>query len=348
MPMKNAQGVFLQDTLYLAGGFTGNSKTDSLVHAHDFSTGQWHQLPPAPVKWSALSVLGERLVLIGGREVTCDSRHAHRTTNRVVVWDREAWKWDAAALPHLQAPRMSPVVISPPGGSHLIVAGGGRGSLDYHAEVLLGGAKRWACGPALPVLCHAHTSAVLRGEWYLLDKSDGSVQHASISAYLDLTREASGRDGGTTTGDAWPLSNASFDNDGLNHTLRTSSNSCSKLWTKMSSQPLTVAFRLASTDSHLLAFSETSGGSTRAYVYECEVWRGVEGARLPCALGTGLLLAGREGGAGEGEGDELYVVGGQMGLNYSSMSHKLTLMTQRDLWLIKKNRQMQTKFLLPH
>lgn len=319
--MKNAHGVFLDGILYLGGGYTGSSKTDLVVHAHNFTSGKWSQLPPCPIKWSALCVHENRLVLVGGRE-KCENRLA-LCTNRIAVWYSDSWRWECT-LPPMIVSRMSPVVISHR--EHLIVAGGKKGSLDYNAEVLLARAERWAGGPALPLPCHAHTSTTLGGVWYLLDQKSGTVQYATISTYVKMVgKEEDSSDADRVCG------NIQLPNGGLhcncNHKLPSHQ---SNLWNKMDSSPPVIPFRIASTNSHLLAFSEAQG-LISAHVYEREMWSSVE-SRLPSTLSSGLVLAG-DGGRGA-----LYVIGGQVGHTYSNMSYRLALMTHEDLRLIKKNR----------
>ena len=329
--MKNAQGVFLDGLLYLGGGYTGSSRTDVTVHAHNFTSGKWFQLPPCPVKWSALTVLGNRLVLISGREAS--NNKLTLCSNKIAVWNSQEWKWECTVLPSMTTPRLSPVAISHRG--HLIVAGGNKGSLDFHAEVLPQGATRWTCGPPLPLPCLPHTSATLDGVWYLLDLKTGTIQHANISAYMKTVRKVP--NGVATDGDEghtqW-LSNGTL-YDSRVHDLR------SNLWASMHSSPPVIPFRIASTKSHLLAFSEAQG-LISTHVYEQETWSSVE-SRLPSVLNSGLVLAGpgaegEEGDKGKGE-SVLYVIGGQKGVGYSNSTYRLTLMTHADLRLVKKSRQ---------
>lgn len=330
MPTKNAQGVILRDTLYLGGGYTGSSQTDLLVHAHDFTTGKWRQLPACPVKWSALSVLRNRLLLIGGREAAVAGGNSTGNpppglgTNKIVAWDKDGWQWDRSFVPPMLAPRISPVVVSHR--EHLVVAGGRKGALDYHAEVLLataGGDSRWVCGPALPLPCLPHTSAVLEGVWYLLDQKTGVVRCVRISAYVNAVRERDLSERNRDSDSLVAQDGVPRHHDHMSH---------SELWSRLDSVPSALPFRIAATSSHLLSFSD-SGGILGAHVFEDGRWSCVE-SRLPASLSTGLVLAGEGGGRGQ-----VYVLGGQTGYAYSNASYRLMLMTHEALRLVKKSRQ---------
>lgn len=320
--MKSARGVFLNDTLYLGGGYTGNSKTDILIYTYNFTSSKWDQLPPSPTKWSAMSVLDNRLVLIGGRGMNNSSK-LMCYTNKTAVWNRDEWKWDFT-LPSMLIPRMSPIVINHQG--CLIVAGGKKGSLDYNVEVLPAKAKRWVCAPTLPSPCLNGTSTVVGGEWYLLDQRSGVVWHTSVSGYVKqlVTEESPDMKDECKL---VPLSNQ----------CPSAEPSCSNiLWEKLLTNPPAIPFKIASSSTHLLAFSdsETSGMNVDAHVYQEGLWTKVAG-RPPWILRSATLLAMTASDSGQ---ELLCLIGGQTGHVYSKMSYQLTLMTGKELKILKKSR----------
>ena len=107
VPMRNASGVLLDGALYIGGGYTGDSKTDVIVCVYHFAEAKWSSLPPSPMKWSTLTVLGGKLVLAGGRLAQLRGSFKGPTyTNKVVAWDKEKEEWED--LPLMTLPRYLP------------------------------------------------------------------------------------------------------------------------------------------------------------------------------------------------------------------------------------------------
>lgn len=328
VPMKNATGVFMKGALYLGGGYTGNSKTEAIVYIH--AEGKWNQLPPAPMKWSTLTLLREKLVLIGGRSCGAQLKRTRSTltsmyTNKVAVWDPEAAKWDLT-LPAMTIPRMCPVVINHEG--YLIAAGGNKGSLDFKAEVLCPVLGRWVRGPVLPSRCLSHTSAVVGDQWYLMDEASGVVQYANISDYVAGARRDLDK----------------LEESGAFHSLVPAVS----MWNKLAASPPLVPFRIACVNSHLVALSSTDNKvNITAYVYQEEAWSEVTG-RLPSLIATGFLL---DAGPCEDEKEKeeesaAYVLGGETGQEFSHNSYKLTFMTCKSLKTFKKSRKIEMQLHL--
>jgi hypothetical protein len=303
--MKNATGVFMDDTLYIGGGYTGDSRTDPIVCAYNFAYGKiWKQLPPCPLKWSTVTTLGGRLALVGGR-VTRGAKPA-TYTNKVAVWNQDTQEWEFP-LPCMVAPRMSPIVIRV--GDQLIAAGGKKGSLDYQAEVLDTKTGKWVIGPSLPLRCLSNTSAVVGEEWFLADTSSGVIQHANIREYVAAaTRQA---DSSTTPPSA-----------------------SQQLWKRLEENPPDVPFRIASVNSQLVAFSDPHMVNATAHMYQDDHWVKVAG-KLPCTAGSGLFLDSAS------ESNVAYVLGGEVNQQYSSQGYKLHFMTRSILKAVKKGRQIR-------
>lgn len=345
VPTKNAQGVILAGNLYIGGGHTGNCKTDATVYVYDITSCKWTQLPsPSPTKWSGMAVHKDKVILVGGRETQCHGTDLVSYTNKIAVWNESdgGGKWENS-LPRMSVPRLSPVVISHQGS--LIVAGGKKGSLDFHVEVLGANAERWMCGAPLPLPCFSHTSTVVGGEWYLMEQQTGVVRHASISSYLAMAMGKSVQSGQLGVHPAPNHSHSS--KKSASHKSPTTSSlgvaspppltrtpSLSSFWKSLPNKPPQIPFKIASANSQLLALSSSSsdhGPNVTVHVYQDELWAEVDG-RFPHTLSNGLLLGGQNG---------LYILGGQVSHHYASTAHQLTFTTLYELRVIKKSRQLR-------
>ena len=313
--MKNSQGVVLDGTLYLGGGYTGNSKTDATVYTYDSRT--WVSLSDCPFKWSALSVLNNELILVGGKEIG-SSKSNSVYTNKIAVWSKKNKTWDFS-LPLMIVPRMSPVVVSQ--GNYLIVAGGKKGSLDYRAEVLDSKSMQWFSSPALPLPCLSHTSVVVQGVWYLLDQQSGIIMYTKVSDYLNLACHQRKEE--------WKMPDS-------NHTSppNPSITSSTLIWKKMATNPPEIPKKISSIHTHLCSISQGLA-NFNVYVHKENVWVLVEG-RFPKNLVTGLWLMSDQ------DKNSFLVLGGETSQNnYSNESHKLTMMTKKELSVVKKSRHVK-------
>lgn len=353
VPMKSPAGVLLEGILYVGGGFTGSSRTDPVIFAYDAAIDLWRQLPLCPMKWSTLTQLGGKLVAVGGRVMQGAKLAAY--TNKVATWNPTTRNWDFI-LPCMDVSRMCPVVISHQG--HLIAAGGKKGSLDFQAEVLHAKMAKWVCGPILPLPCLTNTSAVVGGKWYLLDLFTGAMQYTNISNYVIVATQGHRGSPGAVRKISDAPSGAVRKISAPSGAVRKSApvvvrkvsesslavrDERSTLWKKMENNPPTVPFRIAAVNSQLMAFSDNADKvSLAACIYQLNVWESVKG-RLPCTLGSGLLLQGPRGGAGgrggAGENSSLYVLGGEVSQQYSNHAYKLDLMSCKSLRAVKKSRQ---------
>ena len=324
VPMKNVSGVFLDGALYLGGGYTGDSKTDAIVYVYHFSEAKWSNLPPSPIKWSTLTVLGGRLVLAGGRLARRQSnlKQAPSYTNKVVAWDKEKEEWED--LPHMIVPRMSPFLIQH--GDNLIAAGGNKGMLDFQAEVYCSELGKWVRGPALPLRCLSNTAAVVGNEWYLADTaatgggSNVMVQCTSIPDYVAVATQELDK-----------LENMAH-LDSLSPAALQAGNN---LWRKLSSSPPESPFRIATANSQLMALCDAkkTQANITAYLYQQEVWTKVCGSRLPLVISSGLLLD------AEGKENTTYLLGGESTQQSSNHGYELNFMNNKDFQDSKKSRQ---------
>ena len=242
--------------------------------------------------------------------------------------------------------------------------------LDYHVEVLHANSERWMCGPSLPLPCLAHTSTVVGGEWYLMDQHNGAIQHANINTYIamatgkhthDRTRSESNnpnpplqkhRSMSESDKPSSPrysppvemIKNRPISMEKCNGAtasicaalpLNDMPHSSCSLWKKLPTTPPHLPFKIASTNSHLLALSSSNHNMAviTTHIHQDDHWVRVEG-RFPGTLSSGLLLGGQR------DQDTLYVMGGQVSHHYTNSAHKSTLTSVEKLKVIKKNRQL--------
>lgn len=337
-------------SLYVGGGYTGSPKTDATVHVYDLASCKWTHLPaPSPAKWSGLGVHRDRLVLVGGRATQCHSTDLVSYTNKTAVWNDCSAQWENS-LPPMSVSRLCPVTISHQGS--LIVAGGKKGSLDYHVEVLHADAERWVVGPSLPLPCLAHTSTIVAGEWYLMDQLNGAIQKANISRYVAAATGKLTRDSPTVPDNSCqngyappkPISHkvvsgkaSSQKHNGHAYTRLSSLGDTPPsdlLWKQLSCKPPQIPFKITSTGSHLLVLSNKQSARITAHVYHGQTWTKVEG-RFPSTLCSGLLLGGQR------DQNILYILGGQVSHHYTSMAYMVSLTTLKKLSVIKRSRQLR-------
>ena len=298
VPMRNASGVLLDGALYIGGGYTGDSKTDVIIYVYHFAEAKWSSLPPSPMKWSTLTVLGGKLVLAGGRLARLRGSFKGPTyTNKVVAWDKEKEEWED--LPLMTLPRLSPFLI--PHGSNCIIAAGGKlGMLDFRAEVYSKELGKWVRGPDLPHPCFSNTTAVVGDKWYLASTEDTAatpgdnvVHYVNIPDYSAVAIQELDK-----------LEESAF-LESLPHVSE-----ASQLWRKLATSPPELPFRIASANSQLMALcnAKKMQADITVYLYHQEVWTKVVTSELPPTISSGGLLLDAE----ENE-NTIYLLGGESG-----------------------------------
>ena len=302
--MKNPQSVFVEDTLFVGGGYT-ESLTDSDIFSNRGSIESWITLPPlsyAP-QLPAFVTFGKKLILLGGKgSGEKDDQHwGYKPTNKVSVWNLENRSWEFT-LPPMTTPRVSPVAFTY--GCYIIAAGGSRGTLDYQAELLDttdSSCMHWVCGPSLPVAaCHQNLSAVANGKWYLLDRILGDIFYVDVDAYIKQT-----------------LLMQSSSSEPLGKELK---------WEKVPHKPTSlgstvVPFRITSFKSQLAALAETHGKPVMYLLQEDYTWLMVVGQLLPVTASSANLLS------KDSEGSML-MLGGETSTGFSSKIYEVSITTQ--------------------
>ena len=154
MGMFQAQAVYINNRVYVGGGSTGDSLTDSLVMEYDTLKDSWKPLPPTYcTNFGLCKMLGE-VVIIGGIAGT-------KTISLVSVFDTFTKRWKDS-LPSLEDARYSPSCASVP--SAMIVCGGisPSGEVLSSIEVIKSDTFQWYIAGYLPrSATRCYTSAVV-------------------------------------------------------------------------------------------------------------------------------------------------------------------------------------------
>ena len=305
--MTNATGIFHNNQLLVGGGFTGRSKDDVLLYTYDSNFDSWSSLPPAPLKWSAVTSLDDQVMLVGGKEA---GKPGVGYTNRVAVLNEESNAWEFFSPP-MQVARLSPVMLTYNG--YLIVAGGSKGSLDYNVEIYDPATKQWTTTIPLPQKCFRHTSTTINGVWYLLNSESGLIYYVDILFFI---QQHYGHDQQKLIDDV---------EDSLPDTLPTHSTNeqihqkiskeQNQAWKLIEAQPHSKPFCITSIEGHLLALSHAKG-TVLASAYMDGSWECVGKLPFPAATAsTAVDLLG-----------QLYLFGGEGACGkYSSKSFKVSL-----------------------
>ena len=302
--MSNATAIFHNNELLVGGAYTGRAVTDVLLHAYDSNFDIWSELPPAPLKWSALTSLDNKVVLVGGKEV---GKARTGYTNKLAILDDASKTW-SFLNPPMQVARLSPVVHSY--GGYLIVAGGGKGQLDYNAEIFDPAKRQWTVTAPLPHKCFKHTSTTIEGVWYLLNGDSGHIYYTDISTFIRLSLvESSEQEADKqppTTEEVLSMVNGTLPGT---------------VWKSVEAQPPCKPFRITSIEGHLLALS-MSKSAVLAHAYIDGLWQSV--GKLPLSTSTASSVSDPTNSL-----RPLYMFGGEgSGGQYSSKLFKISLVSK--------------------
>ena len=187
------QSAFVQDKLYVGGGYTGSGR-GNIVLEYDISSAKWARLLPYKSRDFAMAAIQNQLVLAGGYE--------HGSRLRLLgVWraDEEEWTHPYPEMPTARS-QGSAVGYQ----DWLVVAGGWSGSRNLSCvEILNVVQKQWYAGPTSPQpWCYMHT-ALLGDHCYFMGGFTGTglgsntekVYRLSLSAVTsELLSNTSGRE----------------------------------------------------------------------------------------------------------------------------------------------------------
>ena len=314
--MKNAVGLYHKDELLIGGGYTGNSRDDAVVHTYDPIFCIWSSLPPAPLKWSALASFGDKIVLIGGKEV---GKPRANYSNKLAVLDTEKREWKFFDPP-MHTARMSPVVHAHDG--YLIVAGGCKGSLDYNMEIFDSRARRWTVASPLPYKCLRNTSTTIGGVWYLLNEDSGVIHCADMATIIQHHTSGSSHRSATGSQNS-TMQRPPVPKIGVPPLLKVASEELlvipnHVIWRPLETQPPTKPFRITTIEGHLLALS-LAKAAVSAHAYMDGSWQYV--GKLPFTASTASVAVDSLG--------QLFLFGGEGGCgHYSNKLFKASLATK--------------------
>lgn len=171
--MFQGQAVHLKGKIYVGGGNTGDSITESIVFEYDPQKDFWAPLPATYISSFGLCKLEGELIVVGGVIAT-------KVTGTVVIFDSFTKRWKES-LPPLAIERRSPSCISLT--SAMIVCGGvsPTGELLSSVEVMKSDTFQWYTAGYLPrsaMLCHSSPAAI-HDSIYLLGGYKSSTANSS-------------------------------------------------------------------------------------------------------------------------------------------------------------------------
>ena len=185
----NIQSVIIQEMMYVGGGDASSHNNMHIVMTYNIISQEWSQLPQYTARRFAMTVIHNKLTLVGGRD------HNNRDTNVLGVWDADGRKWTHPYTP-MPTPRYdsSAVVYR----QWLIVAGGlCGGTRTSSVEVLDISSNQWYRAPSTPVPWSCMRSAVVGDTWYLMGGYDNertdNVYSVSLSVLISHINNTSER-----------------------------------------------------------------------------------------------------------------------------------------------------------
>ena len=167
--LECAQSVVLHGSVFV--GSERNILTYSLEHD------QWNELPRPPQKDFSMAVLNNKLVLVGGLEVS--GLFSQDISNKISVWDPDTRKW-THPYPCIPTARYD---VSSIGYKGYLILAGGREHLPEDpslvtsqievpslstVEILDSATCTWYGGDPLPFECHAMQPSVIGDTLYML------------------------------------------------------------------------------------------------------------------------------------------------------------------------------------
>ena len=174
--MCDAQAVVLNNKVYVGGGDTPYSVTDTNIYTYDPTMDTWETLQ-SPTRYSALTTYHNKLLLVGGWEASTG-----QITNQLWVFEEGEQTWTQPLPPMPTRRSRASAVITQ---DHLIVAGGYNSGNLNTVEVFDG--QQWVTADQLPKSCRFMKSASHDGHCYLMGGrgQDTSVFYTSLQSLVD-------------------------------------------------------------------------------------------------------------------------------------------------------------------
>ena len=169
------QVALLKKKVYMGGGNTSSDMERHTVLVYDPQKNTYETLTPYTHKYFAITVVDDKLVLIGGEQ---DDKRKPRFTNQLGVWDSRSLKW-THPLPPMSTPCKSPSVTTYKN-KWVVVIGGynnPHGALS-RVEILDMSTQQWFNSAPMLAPCHQVSLATVGNMCYLVG---GLVDNTTFS-----------------------------------------------------------------------------------------------------------------------------------------------------------------------
>ncbi len=174
--MSSVQSVVIGDTMYVGGGYADNNRDRCTVMK--LEQNQWTKLPEYSAMFVAVTSLGNRLVLVGGRDSI-----KFKPTNQLAVFVLGEW---THPYPPMNIARQYFTAVS--FNNHIIVAGGcdNKGRTLSSVEVLDVALRRWYIAQSLPNPQKSLKSTLIGNSLYLMGGLDHDGYTTKTVHHVDL------------------------------------------------------------------------------------------------------------------------------------------------------------------
>ncbi len=187
---KRACAEVLNGEVYVGGWGEAINEDDFIIQVYSPESDGWRRLPECPVKFFAMAIVNQQLVVVGGH-----SRNG-QVQSTVLVWDDNSRHW-TTPYPNMPNARVSAAAVSYQ--QFLVVAGGyDQSKRDLNTvNILNSSTKQWVTAAPLPTACYQLSPALVGDTLYLLGGSSGNhtpskkMFSTSISALISQTTSSS-------------------------------------------------------------------------------------------------------------------------------------------------------------
>ncbi len=176
MPIQmgySVKSVVIGDTVYVGGGGADNNR--DMCTVMKLEQDQWTKLPEYTAKWFAMTILANRLMLVGGYYPKSNKR-----TNQLAVFESGEW---IHPYPPMKFARSSSTAVS--FNNHIIVVGGRDDNNLSSVEVLDVASRRWYIAQSLPNPRSSLKSTLIGNTLYLMGGWDHTRKTKTVY-HVDL------------------------------------------------------------------------------------------------------------------------------------------------------------------
>ena len=177
------QVAVLRKKVYIGGGNTPSDRERHVVLVYDIKEDTFDTLPPYTHKYFAITVVEDKLVLVGGQQ---DNTLKPRFTNQLGVWDSKSLKW-MHTLPPMSTPCKSPSVTTYRNKWVIVIGGYNNpdGALS-RVEILDISLQQWFNSAPMLAPCHKVSLATIGNTCYLMGGLiDNTFSKRVYTAHMD-------------------------------------------------------------------------------------------------------------------------------------------------------------------